>query len=330
MSSMKQSARTFAIVVTVVAASAGPNASAQPVADYPTRPVRMIVPFPAGGSADTLARITGLKLAERWGQQVVVDNRGGAGGNIGADLLAKAPADGYTLMMGTVALAISAGLYKKLPFDVSKDFAPVTLVASVPMILVVHPSVPAKSVNELVQLARNQPGKLTFASAGNGTPSHLAGELFAKSTAIKMVHVPYKGGAPAVADLIGGQVSLMLDNSLSVPGHIKAGRLRALGVSTGSRTALLPDVPTIVEAGIPGYEFNSWFGVFAPARTPQHIIARVHGDLSSVLRQTDVQEKLRTQGAEPMGSGPEAFAQLFRADVAKLGKLIAEIGARAD
>jgi tripartite-type tricarboxylate transporter receptor subunit TctC len=297
---------------------------------YPAKPVRVIVPFPAGGSADTLARIAATKLSERWAQQVVVDNRGGAGGNIGADVLAKSPPDGHTLMMGTVALAISAGLYRKLPFDVAKDFAPVTLVASVPMILVVHPSVPAKSVQELIALAKRQPGTLTFASAGNGTPSHLAGELFAKSAEVRMVHVPYKGGAPAVVDLLGGQVSLMLDNSLSVPGYIKGGKLRALGVSTRSRNHLLPEVPTISEAGVAGYDFNSWFGVFAPARTNEAIIAKVHGDLRDVLALPDVQEKLRNQGAEPVGRGPQQFAELFKRDVTKLGQLISDIGLQVD
>ncbi len=299
-------------------------------AAYPTKAVRFIVPFPAGGSADTLARVTGAKLSERWGQQVVVDNRGGAGGNIGADVLAKSPADGHTLMMGTVALAISARLYRNLPFDVSKDFSPVTLVASVPMILVVHPSIPAKSLKELIALAKQQPGKLTFASAGNGTPSHLAGAMFAKNSGLRMVHVPYKGGAPAVVDLLGGQVSLMLDNSLSVPAHVKVGRLRALGVSTASRNRLLPDVPTIAEAGVPGYEFNSWFGVFAPARTPDAVITKVHGDLREVLQQPDVQEKLRSQGAEPVGSGPQDFSEFFRRDVAKLGQLISDLGLTVD
>jgi len=311
----------------MIAALAIPAVQAQ---THPTKAVRFIVPFPAGGSADTLARVTGAKLAERWGQQVVVDNRGGAGGNIGADLLAKSAADGHTLMMGTVALAISARLYRNLPFDVSKDFAPVTLVASVPMILVVHPSIPAKSVQDLVALAKRQPENLVFASAGSGTPSHLAGELFAKSAGIRMVHVPYKGGAPAVVDLLGGQVSLMLDNSLSVPAHVKAGRLRALGVSTTSRNRLLPDVPTIAEAGLPGYEFNSWFGVFAPGRTPEALVARLHGDLRDVLQQPDVQEKLRGQGAEPAGSGPKDFADLFRRDVARLGRLIDDLGLKVD
>lgn len=307
-----------------------PTAIAQSAADYPNRPIRMIVPFPAGGSADTLARITGQKLTESWGQQVVVDNRGGAGGNIGADVLVKSAPDGYTIMMGTVALAISAGLYSKLPFDVRKDFAPVSLVASVPMILVTHPSVPAKSVKDLVAFAKANPGKLTYSSAGNGTPSHLAGALFEKLTGAKLVHVPYKGGAPAVIDLIGGQVSLMLDNSLSVPGHIKAGRLRALGVSTKARSRLLPDVPTIIEAGVPNYEFNSWFGIFAPASTPQVLISKLSDEVGRIVAARDVQEKLRSQGAEPVGNKPAEFAQFFKADVEKLSKLIADVGARVD
>lgn len=269
-------------------------------------------------------------MTERWGQHVIVDNRPGAGGNIGADVLAKSAPDGYTLMMGTTALAISAGLYSKLPFDVSKDFAPVTLVASVPMILVVHPSVPARSVKELLALAKSRPGLLAFSSAGNGTPSHLAGELFKKVTGTNMVHVPYKGGAPAVVDLLAGQVSLMLDNSLSVPGHIKAGKLRALGVSSSSRSRLLPEVPTIAEAGVPGYEFISWFGVFAPAGTQRPVISTIHGEIRKILEIPEVQEKLRSQGAEPVGNTPEEFSRLFQSDVAKLAKLIKEAGARID
>ncbi|MBM3359316.1 MAG: tripartite tricarboxylate transporter substrate binding protein [Betaproteobacteria bacterium] len=305
-------------------------AHAQQAGGYPNKAVRMIVPFPAGGTADTLARITGQKLTERWGQPVIVDNRPGAGGNIGAEALAKSAPDGYTLMMGTTALAISAGLYRKLPFDVDKDFTPVTLVASVPMILVVHPSVPAKSVRELLALAKARPGLLAFSSAGNGTPSHLAGELFRKMTGTNMIHVPYKGGAPAVIDLLAGQVSLMLDNSLSVPGHIKAGKLRALGVSSKNRSRLLPDVPTIIEAGVPGYEFISWFGVFAPAGVQKPVTAAIYGEFSKVLAILDVQEKLRSQGAEPVGNTPDEFARLFRADVEKLAKVIAEAGARID
>jgi tripartite-type tricarboxylate transporter receptor subunit TctC len=303
---------------------------AQQASDYPVKPIRMIVPFSAGGSADTLARMTGLKLTESWRQQVIIDNRPGAGGNIGADALAKSPSDGYTLMMGTIALAISAGLYSKLPFDVHKDFAPVTLVASVPMILVVHPSVPAKSVKALVALAKSRPGQLTFSSAGNGTPSHIAGEMFRTMTGMDMVHIPYKGGAPAVIDLLGGQVSLMLDNSLSVPGHIKAGKLRALGVSTRTRSTLLPDVPTIAEAGVPNFEFSSWFGVFAPANTSESVISKIHGEIAQILRMRDVQEKLRSQGAEPVGNTPDEFARVFTADIERLAKLSKEVGARVD
>lgn len=320
-----------AMLLTAIALGvSSPSSFAQSASDYPNKPLRMIVPFPAGGSADTIARITSQKLTERWNQQVIVDNRPGAGGNIGADQLAKSPRDGYTLMMGTIALAISAGLYSKLPFDVNKDFTPISMVATVPMILVTHPSVPAKSVKDLVAFAKKNPGKLTYSSAGNGTPSHLAGALFERMTNTKMVHVPYKGGAPAVIDLIGGQVSLMLDNSLSVPGHIKAGKLRALGVSTKSRSGLLPEVPTIIEAGVPGYEFNSWFGILGPAGLSQQIVTKLHGDVSSVLSLKDVQEKLSSQGAQPVGNKPEEFAQLLKSDVDKLSKLIAEVGARID
>jgi tripartite-type tricarboxylate transporter receptor subunit TctC len=305
-------------------------AHAQPAGAYPAKPVRMVVPFPAGGSADTLARILGQMLTGSWGQPLVVENRPGAGGNIGADLVAKAAPDGYTLLMGTIALAISPGIYSKLPFDIHKDFQPITMVASVPMILVVHPSVPARSVKELLALARARPGQLTFSSAGNGTPSHLAGEMFTSMTGTKMLHVPYKGGAPAVVDLLAGQVSLMLDNSLSVPAHIKAGRLRALGVSTMERSRLLPNVPTIIEAGVPGYEFNSWFGVFAPAGLSAQLTERLHRDMSRVLSDSAVRDKLRSQGAEPVGNSPTEFAEIFRRDTERLAKVSRAAGARVD
>jgi tripartite-type tricarboxylate transporter receptor subunit TctC len=308
----------------------GGAAQAQTAVQYPVKAVRMIVPFPAGGSADTLARVLSQMLSGPWAQQLVIDNRPGAGGNIGADLVAKSAADGYTLLMGTIALAISPGVYGNLPFDVHTDFQPVTMVASVPMILVIHPSVPARSVQELIALARARPGQLTFSSAGNGTPSHLAGEMFAAMTKTRLVHVPYKGGAPAVIDLLAGQVSLMLDNSLSVPAHIKAGRLRALGVSTTQRSSLLPDVPTLIEAGIAGYEFNSWFGVFAPAQTPSAVVAKLHRDIDRVLTDASVQQKLRSQGAEPVGNTPAEFAQIFKRDVERLTKISKAAGARVD
>ncbi|HUF80518.1 MAG TPA: tripartite tricarboxylate transporter substrate binding protein [Burkholderiales bacterium] len=314
---------------TLAIAAAGVS-HAQSADAYPSKPVRMIVPFAAGGSADTLARILGPLLHERWGQQLIVDNRPGAGGNIGADLVAKAAPDGYTLLMGTIALAISPGVYSKLPFDVARDFQPITMVASVPMILVVHPTVPARSVKELIALAKAKPGALTYSSAGNGTPSHLAGAMFESMTGTKMVHVPYKGGAPAVVDLLAGHVSLMLDNSLSVPAHIKAGRLRALGVSTTTRSSTLPEIPTIIEAGLPGYEFNSWFGVFAPAGTSRDIVSRLHADIARILADKAVQEKLRSQGAQAVGNTPAEFERLVKRDIERLAAVSKRAGARVN
>ena len=319
-----------AVVLNAVMGICSGAAPAQTPVQYPAKAVRMIVPFPAGGSADTLARVLSQMLSGPWGQQLVVDNRPGAGGNIGADLVAKSAPDGYTLLMGTIALAISPGIYSKLPFDVHKDFQAVTMVASVPMVLVIHPSVPARSIKELIALAKARPGELTFSSAGNGTPSHLAGEMFTAATDTRLVHVPYKGGAPAVIDLLAGQVSLMLDNSLSVPGHIKAGRLRALGVSTTQRSSLLPEVPTLIEAGVPGYEFNSWFGVFAPAQTPAEVVAKLHRDIQRVLTDAGVQQKLRSQGAEPVGNTPAEFLRIFQRDIERLAKISKAAGARVD
>lgn len=306
------------------------TAYAQALGAFPDKPVRMVVPFAAGGTADTLARILGPNLSERWGQQLIIDNRPGAGGNIGANLVAKAAPDGYTLLMGTIALAISPGIYSKLPFDVARDFQPITMVASVPMLLVVHPSVPAHSIKELIALAKAKPGQLNFSSAGNGTPGHLAGEMFKAMTGTEMVHVPYKGGAPAEVDLLSGQVSLMFANSLSVPTYVKAKRLRALGVSTTERSLHLPDVPTIIQAGVPGYEFNSWFGVFAPANTAPAIVSRLYADISRILAEKNVQEKLRSQGAEPVGSKPAAFGQVLKRDIERLTKVSKKSGIRVD
>src|SRR5438034_5972010 len=257
-------ARALAAALLVVAA---PVALGQVA--YPTKPVRLVVPFPAGGTTDLLARAAAQKLSEAWGQQVIVDNRPGAAGNIGAELVAKAAPDGYTLLMGTVGThAINASLYAKMPYDHVKDFAPVILVAGVPNVLVVNPSLPVHSVQELIAYAKANPGKLNFASSGSGTSIHLSGELFKVMTGVQMTHVPYKGSAPALQDLLGGQVQLMFDNLPPSLPQIKAGRLRALAVTSATRAPALPDVPTVAEAGLPGFEASSWFGVLAPAGTP--------------------------------------------------------------
>ncbi|TRZ56944.1 MAG: tripartite tricarboxylate transporter substrate binding protein [Rhodocyclaceae bacterium] len=299
--------------------------------DYPNKPVRMVVPFPPGGTTDILARAVGQKLSESWGQQVVIDNRGGAGGNIGTDIVAKSSADGYTLLMGTVGThAINASLYGKLPFDPIKDFAPVTLVASVPNVLVVNSTVDSKSVKELIALAKSKPGQLAFASSGNGTSIHLAGELFKSMTGTAMLHIPYKGSAPAIAELLGGQTNMMFDNLPSAMPHIKSGRLRALAVTSIRRSPALPDIPTIAETGISGYEASSWFGVLAPAGTPKDVVAKIQADIAKALNAPEIKERLSGQGAEPVGNTPEQFAEHIKAESAKWAKVVRDSGAKVD
>jgi tripartite-type tricarboxylate transporter receptor subunit TctC len=298
---------------------------------YPRRPVRLIAPFPAGGGVDIVARQIAQKLSESWGQQVVVDNRTGATGIIGTDLAAKATADGYTLIMGNVAThAVNVSLYKKLPYDPVKDFAPITLVARVPEILVVHPSLAATSVKELVALARAKPGQLTVGSAGRGSPPHLAAELFQWLAKVQFVHVPYKGSSPALADLIGGQINLYFSNILSATPHVKSGRLRALGVTGAKRSAVMPEVPTIAEAGVPRYEEYNWYGLLAPKGTPAAVLAKVHRDVVGVLRAPEVEERLIKDGAEVIGNTPQEFARFIRSEIDKYASVIKERGLRAD
>jgi tripartite-type tricarboxylate transporter receptor subunit TctC len=302
-----------------------------PAQTYPDKPIRLVVPFPAGGTTDILARAVGQKLGEHLGQQVVVDNKPGAGGNIGSDIVAKSAPDGYTLVMGTVGThAINASLYKKMPYDHIKDFVPVSLVALVPNILVVHPSVPANSVKELIAYAKANPGKLNFASSGNGTSIHLSGELFKTTAGVEMTHVPYKGSAPAVTDLLGGQVQLMFDNMPSALPHVKAGKLKALGVTTAKRFPAAPDIPTIAEAGVPGYEASSWFGVLAPAGTPKEIVNKLSSEIAKILQTPEIKERLLSQGAEPVGNTPDQFAAFIKAETAKWAKVVKESGATVD
>ncbi len=298
---------------------------------YPSKPIRIVVPFPPGGATDILARAVGVELTRAWGQPVPVENRPGAGGNIGADMVAKAAPDGYTLVMGTVGThAINMSLYSKMPYDTVKDFAPVTLVASVPNILVVHPSLPVKTVHDLIELAKSKPGQIYFASSGNGTSIHLAGELFKTMAGVNMVHVPYKGSAPAVADLLGGQVSCMFDNMPSSLPHVKAGKLRGIAVTSARRSPATPDLPTIAEAGLPGYEASSWFGILAPAGTPREIVTKLNQTIVASLQTPEMRERLSSQGAEPVGDTPEEFAAYIKSEIAKWAKVVKASGAKLD
>jgi len=298
---------------------------------YPTKPVTIIVPFAAGGTTDILARIIGQALTAELGQSVVVDNRAGAGGNIGGQAAAKATPDGHTLFMGTVGThAINASLYKKMPFDPVKDFAPLTRVANVPNLLVANPAQPYKSVKDLIAYAKANPGKVNFGSSGNGSSIHLSGELFKSLAKVDMQHVPYKGSAPAVTDLLGNQIGIMFDNMPSAIQHVRSGKLVPLAVTTAKRSPELPNVPTIAEAGVPGYEATSWFGMFAPAGTPAPVLAKLNAAIVKVLAQPDVKKKINEQGAEVYSETPEQFAAFIQAESVKWGKVVKESGASLD
>ena len=298
---------------------------------YPAKPIRLVVPFPPGGTTDILARDVGQKLTEAWGQPVVVDNRPGAAGNVGSDIVAKSAPDGYTLEMCTVSThAINPSLYSNIPYDHIKDFAPVILVARVPNVLEVNPGVPVYTVADLIKLAKEKPGQLNFASSGSGTSIHLSGELFKTMTGVSMVHVPYKGSAPAITDLMGGQVQLMFDNLPSSLQQIKAGKLRAIAVTSAQRSPALPDTPTIVESGVPGFEATSWFGVLAPAGTPPAIISKLNAEIDKWLQSAPGKAQLLEQGALPAGGTPEQFAAYIRAETEKWAKVVKASGAKVD
>ena len=299
--------------------------------DYPSKPVRFVVPFAPGGTTDVLARLVGEKLSASLGQQFVIDNKPGAGGNIGTAQVAKAEPDGYTILMGTVGThAINASIYPSLPYDPVGDFAPVTLVATVPNVLVVNPELPAGSVAELIALAKEKPGELNFASSGNGTSIHLSGELFKSMTGVDIVHVPYKGSGPAMVDLLGGQVQMMFDNLPSSAPQIAAGKLRPLGVTSKERSPTLPDLPTIAEAGVPGYEALSWFGVLAPAGTPDAIVATLQAEIAGVLADPAMRQRFAELGAVPVGGTPAEFATLIGTETAKWAEVVKNAGIKLE
>ena len=297
---------------------------------YPSKSLRWVVPFPPGGAMDVIARTLAERMSVSMGQAVVMENRPGAGGNIGSDLVAKAAPDGQTLLIVSIGQAVNPALYAAMPFDAQKDFEPVSLLAVVPNMLVANLSVPAQNVRQIVELARAQPGKLTYASAGNGTSIHLAGELFASMANVNMLHVPYKGSGPAVTDLIGGQVNLMFDSITSALPHVKAGRLKAFAVTGAKRSKTVPDLPTIAEAALPGYELNPWFAVFVPARTPRAIVERLNRELLAALDLPETQKKLDLIGAERVGSTPAELAAHLKRETERWGRIIRERDIRAD
>jgi tripartite-type tricarboxylate transporter receptor subunit TctC len=298
---------------------------------YPTRPLSLIVPFPAGGSTDLVARLIAEKMGGILGQQIVVDNRGGAGGNVGSAAAAKAEPDGYTLLMGTVAThAINSALYKKMPYDPVLDFAPVSLLVVVPNVLVVNPDFPAQNVAELIALAKEKPGELSYASSGNGTPLHLSGELFKSMAGVDIVHIPYKGAGPALIDVIGGHVPIMFDNLPSSTEYMKAGKLRGLAVTTAERAPSMPDLPTIAESGLPGYETYTWNAMFAPAGTPPEVIAKLNEAAVAAVQDPGVQAKLKDMGASVVGSTPEQLAEHVKTEMAKWAPVVKASGAQID
>jgi tripartite-type tricarboxylate transporter receptor subunit TctC len=306
------------------------NAPCALAQQYPTKPIRLLVGFAAGGPSDVAARTIAQKLTEKWGQQVIVDIRPGAGGNIATEIAAKAPADGYTLIEPAFAHAVNPILYPKLPFDAVKDFAPILLFASIANLLVVHPSIPVHSVQELIAFAKARSNQLVYGSAGSGTASHFAGELLNVMGGIKVTHIPYKGLAPAHTETVGGQLSMMFDGIVTGLPAVKAGRLRALGVTTLKRWQGAPDIPTMSEAGLAGFEVNSWYGLLAPAGTPREIVLRLNSEVARALREPDARERLYSIGAEPMSNTPEEFAAYINAEMVKWSKVIKAAGIRVD
>jgi tripartite-type tricarboxylate transporter receptor subunit TctC len=297
---------------------------------YPTKPIRIIIPFPIGGIADVFARIIGAKLNEAWGQPVVVENRAGAGGNIAAEFVAKSPPDGYTLVVGSIGThAVNVSLFKKIAFDPVRDFAPISMMLEAEGLLVLHPSVPAKNVKELIALAKARPGQIIYASAGNGTAGHLSGELLKSMAKVDLVHVPYKGNVPAITDLIGGQTSLLFATMPTVLPHVKSGRLNAIAVTGAKRSPAAPDLQAIAET-LPGYDVTNWVGAFAPAGTPRDVVSKLHAEIVRVMQAPDIQKRLLAEGAKFTPLTPDQFGDFVKAEIAKWAKVIQQSGIRVD
>ena len=320
--------RVAALLAIATATSAtGSRALAQ---SYPGKPIRVVVGFPAGGPTDVVARLVGQKLSEALGQAVLIDNRPGAGGVLAGEVVAKSAPDGYTLLMGTIGgLTVSQSL-QKMPYQTLRDFAPITQVVANTNFMVLHPSVPARTVKEFIALAKSRPGALNYASSGNGTITHLSGELFKSMARVELVHVPYKGGAPALNALLGGEVDLSFENALVVLPHIKSGRLRAIAVTGSKRAKAMPGVPTMSEAGLPGYQATGWYGLLAPAATPREIVQRLYDVLAAILRTQDVIDKFEAQGSEPVGNTPEQFSAYIQSESEKWAKVVKTSGMKVD
>ncbi len=314
-----------------VAGVTGGTAWAQSAASYPSKAVRFIAPFPPGGSTDLLARLVAQRLTEAWGQQVIVENRGGAGGTIGVELAARAAPDGYTIVMGHVGtVGFNPTLYPKLPYDAIKDFAPITVLATVPNGMAVHPSLPVKTARDFVALAKAKPGELLYASGGSGSASHLAGEYFKLLTKIDMVHVPYKGTGPAMISMISGQTTMTITGMVALMPHVKSGRLKLLGVATMKRLSILPEIPTINESGVPGYDANQWYGVLTQAAVPRDIVMKLNADIVKVLARADVKDRLAADGAEAVANTTEQFAAHIKAEIARWAPVVKASGAKPD
>jgi tripartite-type tricarboxylate transporter receptor subunit TctC len=319
-----------ASVVALVLACTSPLAADAPAA-FPAKPIRLVVPFPPGGSTDIIARVIGQKLSESLGQQVIVENKPGAGGNIGVESVAKAPADGYTLVMGHVGtFGSNPALYKKLPYDPVKDFAPVTLIAMVPNLLVVQPSLPIRTTQELIAAARAKPGQLTYGSGGNGSAAHLAAEYFKLRAGVDIQHIPYKGTMPALTDLLSGQISMQITGAPPLMPYIKSGKVRVLATASPQRLKILPDVPTIAESGVPGYAATQWYGILAPAATPKPVVEKLNVEIVNAVNRPDVRARLEAEGAEPVGNTPAEFAAFIKSELALWAKVVKESGATID
>ena len=299
-------------------------------AQYPERPIRMVIPFPPGGSLDVVGRVVGHKLTEVLGQNVLIDNRSGASGNIGVEIVVRAPADGYTILLNTLPLVVNPSLFAKLPFDVMRDLTPISLVAASPFVLVVHPSLPVKSTKELIALARAKPGQINYASAGNGTNLHVAAERFKSLAKVDMTHVPYKGGGPALTAVLAGEAQVGFISSVAAMPHVASGRLRALGITSAKRSPALPELVSVAESGLPGYEFTTWFAILGPRGLPEPVMATLHKGLLTALKSPDVRERLAKEGAEVIGSSPAELGTFLQSEIAKWAEVVKAAGLKAD